>query len=324
MLSEFAFWPCATLIVFLVLGLVANRKELSAAVGADKLLPLGRVFVATPLAVFGAEHLAGPRSLMQAVPVWMPGRLFWAYLVGCALFAAALSLSLKKCVRLSSTLLAIMFFLFVLMIHLPNVIAHPGSRILWAVAARDLSFGGGALAFAGAMASGRRAHGVNWAVLVGGVILAITLIFFGIENILHPHFAPGVPLPKLMPAWVPLPALWACLTGAIMVIAGGGILLNRHARIGAMTVGTLMALLTLLLYLPILLMARGTAPVVEGVNYVADTLLFGGMVLLLAQGLPTHGVHASGRGAERHSAGSQLRTHQWWNCSKVTVASGRR
>ncbi len=198
-----------------------------------------------------------------------------------------------------------MFFLFVLMIHLPNVIAHPGSRILWAVAARDLSFGGGALAFAGAMASGRRAHGVNWAVLVGGVILAITLIFFGIENILHPHFAPGVPLPKLMPAWL-APALWACLTGAIMVIAGGRHPCNGHARIGAMTVGTLMALFMLLLYLPILLMARGTAPVVEGVNYVANTLLFGGMVLLLAQGLPTT---VSMRRAVTLSA--TLRDHSW-------------
>ena len=33
---------------------------------------------------------------MQLVPAWMPARLFWAYLVGVALFAAALSLSLKK------------------------------------------------------------------------------------------------------------------------------------------------------------------------------------------------------------------------------------
>ena len=39
------------------------------------------------------------------VPSWMPAHVFWAYFVGCALFAAATSLTLKKFVRLASSLL---------------------------------------------------------------------------------------------------------------------------------------------------------------------------------------------------------------------------
>jgi len=42
----------------------------------------------------------------------------------------------------------------------------------------------------------------------------------------------------------------------------------------------------LILYVPILLLNSGTGPLVEGLNYVADTLLFGGALLLLARALP--------------------------------------
>jgi hypothetical protein len=38
--------------------------------------------------------------------------------------------------------------------------------------------------------------------------------------------------------------------------------------------------------LPILVMTTDAAQIMVGVNYVADTLLFGGAVLLLAEALP--------------------------------------
>jgi uncharacterized membrane protein YphA (DoxX/SURF4 family) len=153
------------------------------------------------------------------------------------------------------------------------------------VALRDLAFGGGVLAFAGKQWENWRAQQSNVLVSVGRVIVGVTLIFFGAENCLHARFAPGVPLPKMTPAWVPLPAFWGVLTGAVLVSAGVAILLNRSARLAATVVGLLMTLLTFLLYFPILVMARGTAQIVEGVNYVGDTLLFGGTTLLLASAL---------------------------------------
>jgi uncharacterized membrane protein YphA (DoxX/SURF4 family) len=283
--STFALWPCVAGAVFLIVGLIAYRKEVAAALGLEKLVVLGPVFVAAPLATFGAEHLAGPRFLMQMVPVWMPARLFWAYFVGFALFAAALSFIVKKYLRWSATLLAIMFFLFVAMIHLPNLVAHSHERLFWTIPLRESAFAGGVLAFAGAQLANWRSRRSSVFVLVGRVIVGITLIFFGVENCLHPRFAPGVPLPKVTPAWVPLPAFWGYLAGVVLVVAGVAILLNRRARLAATVVGVLMTLLTFLLYFPILVMARGTPQIVEGVNYVADTLLFGGTTLLLASAL---------------------------------------
>ncbi|NYF52052.1 hypothetical protein [Tunturiibacter gelidoferens] len=279
-------WICAAGVVVLVVGFVAARRELQAAAGLDKLVAVGRVLFAAPLAAFGAEHLVLGQVIIGAVPVWMPARLFWVYFVGIALIAAALSLAPGIRVRLTATLLAVMFFLFVLMIHVPNVVAQVHDRVIWNVALRDLSFGAGALVLAGSLGSGSRKFGENVAVWIGRGIVAVVLMVYGVELILYPQFAPGVPLSKLTPSWVPGPHVWALLTGLVCIGGGVGILIRRYCRDGATAVGLVMTLLTVVLYLPILLMASGPPAVLEGANYVWDTLLFGGAVLLVAAGAP--------------------------------------
>jgi len=284
--SRFVSWPIVAGVVFLGIGLFVVRRDLLLARGWDKLLASGYVFVAAPLAVFGAEHLTAAQALMQIVPSWIPERLFWAYFVGVALLAAAVSLTLRKQLRLSATLLAIMFFLFVVLIHVPNLAQHLRDRILWSVALRDLAFAGGALALAGTQKQDWLVHRPERLITIGRVCIGLPLIFFAIEHFLHPEFAPGVPLEKLTPVWVPFPLVWAYLSGAILFASGVGIVLNKYSRNAATSVGMLMTLLTLFLYLPILVMTTDASQIMVGVNYVADTLLFGGAVLLLAEALP--------------------------------------
>jgi hypothetical protein len=97
----------------------------------------------------------------------MPAHLFWAYFVGCALFAAATSLTVRKFVRLSSTLLGLMFFLFVCMMPIPNALADPKNRFAWAYALRDLSFAGGAWALAGLHSRASSPQQSKWMILLG-------------------------------------------------------------------------------------------------------------------------------------------------------------
>lgn len=258
-------------LVILVLGIVLRRREVFTSRGLDKLIALGPVFFAAPLAVFGAEHLVAAKSIQQIVPPWLPFHLFWAYFVGVALILAALSIALVKSVRLSAVLLFVLFLLFVSLIHIPNVIAKPHDRILWAVLLRDTSFAGGAWALAGLGLLG-----------LSRVLIAIPVLFFAVEHFLHPEFAPGVPLPKLTPPWVPFPPFWGYLTGATFVVAGILILLGKHIRTAAAAIGLWVSLLTLFLYFPIFLADKPDA-LMEGVNYVADTLLFAGTALVLAR-----------------------------------------
>jgi uncharacterized membrane protein YphA (DoxX/SURF4 family) len=278
-------WICVAGVIVLVIGFVAARRELQEAAGLDKLVAVSRVLFAAPLAAFAAEHLVLGKVIIGAVPVYMPVRLFWVYFVAVALIAAAFSLVLGIRVRLTATLLAIMFFLFVVMIHLPNAV-QGHDRIVWNVALRDLSFGAGALALAGSLRSESRDRGENLAVWIGRVIVGVVLVVYGVELILFPQFAPGVPLGKLTPPWVPGPHVWAFLTGLVCIGGGVAILIRRYCRDGAAVVGLVMTLLTVALYLPILLMASGTPAVLEGANYVWDTLLYAGAVLLVAEGAP--------------------------------------
>jgi uncharacterized membrane protein len=288
MLSSANFWMCFAGLVYLFAGVLILRKEISAARGWDKLIILGGVFTAVSLAVFAPEHFRGPEFVQNMVPRWMPVRLFWAYFVGSALLAAATSLTVRKCVRLSSTLLGLMFFLFVCMLYTPLVLAHPGSRFAWAYALRDLSFAAGAWALAGLHSRASSPQQAKWMILFGRIVIAIAAIFYGVQHFLHPGFAPGVPLEKVTPSWVPLPSVWAYLAGAILLVAGISLVLNKRSRIAAASIGALMTVVTLFLYLPILILACGgsTAAFNDALNYVADTLLYAGAALALASALP--------------------------------------
>lgn len=291
MFTHLVFWLWFAGLTFLIAGLVAVRKELVAARGLDKLIALGPVFVAAPLATFGAEHFVDARLIMQLVPVWMPARLFWTYFVGCALISAAISLVAMKFVRLSATLLGVMFFLFVLMMDLPGAIADPGNRLTWNFVLRESAFAGGAWALAGSQSpesqtEKRNSMIANWMILIGRFFAALAAIYFGVEQLLHPEFTPGVPDTKLTPAWVPLHALWGYPVGALLLVAGTALLLNKWPRTAATWIGVVMTLLTVFLYLPILAVTRDPSLMTDAINFVFDTLLFGGMALLVATALP--------------------------------------
>ena len=258
-------------VVYLLLALFSLRKELSAKFNA---LPvLGRAFVPVGLAMFGAEHLSVPRALAQLVPKWMPAHVFWAYFVGFALFAAATSIALNKFARLAASMTGLMFVLFVLMIHAPNAIAEPHNRILWAVACREISFACGLFLFAHRFPQ------------VCRMVLGAILLFFAVEHFLHPAYIPGVPLAKITPTLIPLRAAWGYLTGLALLGAGVALLLNRYARAATTILGIVLVLLVILMYFPILAAAPSEG-LVEALNYIGDTTLFAGTIMLAAGAMP--------------------------------------
>lgn len=299
MFTHFVFWPWFVGLVFLAGGLVAIRRELVNARGLDRWIALGPVFVAAPLAVFAAEHFVTARDLMPMVPGWLPVRLFWVYFVGGAWIAGALSLVAMKFVRPSATLLGVMFLLIVLTIHLPFAIAHPGNRLAWNFVLRETAFAGGVWALAGSQSRNPQAGKRNWIIAnsmianwmigFGRFAVAIAVIYFGLEHVLHPEFAPGVPDVKLTPAWVPLYALCGYPVGAFLLLAGTALLINQRPRTAAASIAVLMTMITVFLHLPILALTRDPSQMTEGINYVFDTLMFGGTALLLAGALPAAG-----------------------------------
>jgi len=287
MLSSTNFWMSLAGLIYLSAGIFVYRKEISAARGWDKLVTLAPVFIAVPLAVFAPEHFRGPEFVQNMVPRWMPGPHWpWAYFVGCALLAAATSLTLRKFVRFSSTLLGSMFFLFVCMIYLPSALRHPANRFAWIFLLRDLSFSAGAWSLAGLYSRASSPQQSKWMIMFARIVIAIAAIFYAVQHFLHPRSVPDIPLEKMTPSWVPFPSVWGYLAGAILLAAGIALALNKKSRMAAVSIGALMTAVTLFLYLPGLVLAYGGPEMNEALNYFADTLLYAGAALALASASP--------------------------------------
>ena len=287
---------CAFGAALLVIGILAARNDIAQARGLDKIVALGNLCFAVPLAVFGALHLFAPDFVKDLVPRYMPGRMFWVYFVGCALIAASLSMATKIGVRWSGLLVGIMMFMFVAMLYLPGGIrqmhAHipwTRARFTWTIVCRESSFGGAGWLLAAMAKDGWRGWTRTTLITVGRIAVAIAAIFFGIQHFLHPLGLPGVPLQREMPLWVPARPMIDYVTGSGLLVAGASILLNRKTRTIAACVGGWILLTILVIYVPVMITALSSPNIevkVEGINYFADTLLFAGVILAAASAAP--------------------------------------
>lgn len=79
------------------------------------------ILLALVMAVFGVYHFIKPQNLVAYVPSFLPavGNL-WVYIPGAAFILAAVAFITNRMVKLAGYLLAVLLFIFVLTIHLPN------------------------------------------------------------------------------------------------------------------------------------------------------------------------------------------------------------
>ena len=282
--SAAVFWPYFTGAALLVIGLIKIIKdELAQKHGLDKILAFGPLFFAMPMGVFGADHMVDAAEIAPLVPSWMPWHLFWTYLVGVALIAAALSIILKRYSKLAAILLGSMLLLFVVLLHIPNIVATHGARLFWGILLRDTAFSGGAFALAGGLSKRTHSDGTPWLVTLARFFIGIPALVFGVEDFLHPTIAPGVPLDKITPTWIPGHLFWAYVSGAVLIVCGACIVVNKKARLAATYLGIMILLVVLFIYLPILV--ANASSIAEGLNYFVDTLAFSGAALLLADAI---------------------------------------
>jgi len=245
------------------------------------MLALAPVFIAAPLATFAGEHFTQAREFSELVPKWLPLRVPVTYLVGVCLLAAALSFAARRCMRWSAPLLALLFALFVLLLYVPSAVAQPELRIVWIFPFREGTFAVGA--FCVFLYEARGARPASRSGLVLRLWTAVVAVFFGLQNILYPQFFPGVPDQQPPSAWVPLPHVLAYLTGAILVATGAAMLIKKSAVAAITAVGVLMTALTIGLFVPNLFLAESVSQRVTAINFVADTLLFAGMMFAIAR-----------------------------------------
>ena len=277
----------------LAIGLVAIvlRGDAQKARGFDRLILLGPLFFAAPIAAFGTEHFTVGASIEPIMPEWIPWHRFWIYFVGACLIAAALSLATKIQARLAAVLLGVTFFLFVALMHAPAWAREPGDRFILAIVLREIAFSGGALALAGSLTDPRSERTVRVLKTVARYFIAVPVLFFAFQQFMHGGDVPAVPLDRRTPDYVYGHAVWTYLAAAVYAVAGTLLLAGKKTRAAATWLGVCVLLIELVVYVPIGIVERSSLG--NGLNYVADTLMFGGAVLLLAGAMPEDLVAAS-------------------------------
>ena len=111
----------------------------------NAVLNIGKYLFAIPFAIFGLFHFMNAEAMAPMVPV--PGGVFWVYLVGVALIAAAASIAMRKKSGLASMLLGALLLVFVLTIHLPAVLG--GDQMSMGQLLKDLALAGASFYYSG-------------------------------------------------------------------------------------------------------------------------------------------------------------------------------
>ncbi|MGC1913502.1 MAG: hypothetical protein WA660_16805 [Candidatus Acidiferrales bacterium] len=272
--------------VVLAIGLavIFLRGDWQKARGFDKLILFGPLFYAAPLAAFGTEHFTLTAAIASIVPAWIPWHEFWAYFVGACFIAAALSMVTRIQARLSASLLALTFFLFVVLMDVPAWAQNPRDRFGLTLALRELAFSGGALALAASFTEQWRERGTHILATIARYFVAIPVVFYSFEQFMHGDHVPAVPLEAVTPHYVFGHAIWTYLAAVVYAAAGIPLLFGKKTRAAATWVGLSVLFVELVVYVPIAIVQRASLD--NGLNYLGDTLMFCGAVLLLAGAMP--------------------------------------
>ena len=113
---------------------------------------IGTVIYALVIGFFGINHFLHGTGLQNAVPRFIPYSIFWVYLTGALLIAAAIAFLTGKQAKLAGLLLALFLILIVLTVHLPAIMHSDGeARASLAVTnlVKDTGLAGAALIIAG-------------------------------------------------------------------------------------------------------------------------------------------------------------------------------
>src|SRR5262249_52708370 len=105
----------------------------------------------------------------------------------------------------------------------------------------------------------------------------------------------GVPSTALTAAWVPAPTVISYATGLILIGCGVVMFIRKAAASAAASAGLLMIVLAAGLYVPQFFLGHSVADHVKAINFIFDTLLFGGMMLIIGAAARPRGGDATSR-----------------------------
>ncbi len=114
-----------------------------------KMTTIGRILFAIPFAIFGINHFLMTDYYVGMLTSFIPLGAYTIILTGIMLIAASISIISGKFVKLSTLLLAILLFLFIVTIHVPHLFSDTDKTATIIALLKDISLMGGSLMIAG-------------------------------------------------------------------------------------------------------------------------------------------------------------------------------
>jgi len=183
----------------------------------------------------------------QPVPQDVSGRAGLACVVAVIFLIAGMALQWRTTGSIGAAVLAIVYSLCVLLLHLPKVIVHPNELSPWAGVAEQLSLvAGGLLAYAMTGRLDPLRSERFWK--LAKVFYLACLFSFGLV-----HFVFVDATAALVPQWLPLhPKFWAYATGIADWLAALAILSGKYALLAARLLTVMFITFGVLVHLPAL------------------------------------------------------------------------
>jgi uncharacterized membrane protein len=247
------------------------------------LLPVGRIFYGVGLIGIGGQHFIFRNFIPVIVALWlawMPGRPFWACVVGAALVYAGVAMIFDiKGRRAVAVVTGAALVVLVIVAHIPRqLMGQSANLVSWADAFTALTLAGGA--WITAMSIGDETPKLpgflERILLAGRFFFAIMLIVFGIDHFLYTAF-----VATLVPAWIPGHSFWTYFAGVALIAGGAGMLVRFTARLASLMVGIMIFLWLLMLHIPRAVADPHTGLGAEWTS-VFEALAFSGIAFMLA------------------------------------------
>lgn len=190
-------------------------------------------------------------SVWQPVPQALPWREYFAYANGILMCAVGVGLLFPRSILPASVILTFYLSIWLLFLHLPQLIAAPLQEVSWAACAHNTELIAGGwilLALSGCFAESRSP--LNYLSGIKGVrsarmLFAVSLPFLGLQHMVYLQAALTA-----VPVWLPYRLGWVYFTGAAHIAAGIAIGFAVYPRLAATLEAIMMGSFTVLFWLP--------------------------------------------------------------------------
>jgi uncharacterized membrane protein len=122
---------------------------------------IGRVLFAIPFGIFGINHFLMTDYYLGMLTSFIPLGAYTIIITGIMLIATSISILTKKFVKVSTLILAILLFIFIITIHIPHLLNGGEQTATLIALLKDLSLMGGSLMIAGIYSEEKESLGKN-------------------------------------------------------------------------------------------------------------------------------------------------------------------